>query len=450
MIAKLPAHSRDAERGVLGSMLRLNAAIDDVVQMIRRDDFYLDAHQKLFDAMTALWTDNRPVDLVTLADELHRRGQVEDVGGYAYVGELWEAAPTAANACYYAGIVRDKAILRGLARAAQRIAQEADSPTGPAEESLAMAEREIFALAEVGTKGGAVPLADGLSECLDRLDLRMTRKAADGAVPTGFLDLDAMTCGLQAGELVILAARPSTGKTALSLAIARHALEAGFPVFFASLEQPRVDLAERLVCCESGVDYSRIRAGKLSGEEVERVQRAAAYLRGLPLFIDDAPGQSMLRIAANLRRLKRRHGVKLAVVDYLQLVEPEDRKASRQEQVAVASRRLKHLAREAGVPVLCLAQLNREVEYRSGGKPKLADLRDSGEIEQNADTVMLLHKPEDAENVVEVIIAKQRNGPVGERSLTFLKQYMRFENYAVESPFPRRCRLDGSPVPVAQ
>lgn len=424
-----------AEQSVLGSMLRDNAVIADVVQAVRREDFYADAHQRLFAAVVALWERGHPVDSVTLADELKRGHQIEDVGGYAYLGELWDAAPSAASVMYYAGIVREQSLFRGLGRAAAKIQEEVQRPTGTAEQALELAEREVFALAELGIHGASRPLAEGVNQALDRLDARKSRSATDGAVLTGFLDLDDLMCGLQPGELILLAARPSTGKTALALGIARNVALRGEAVFFASLEQPHADLAERLLCCEASVDGFRLRKGFTDAVEDTRLRNATATLRGLPLEVDDASRQSVLRIAAHVRRLKHRRDLRLVVVDYLQLLDPEDRKAPRHEQVAGVSRRLKGLARESNLPVLCLCQLNREVEHRRGERPRLADLRDTGELEQNADSVLLLHRPEESTNVIEVILAKQRNGPTGDVQLTFLKQFMRFENFAVESPW---------------
>jgi replicative DNA helicase len=259
-------------------------------------------------------------------------------------------------------------------------------------------------------------------------------------LPTGYVDLDDKTAGLQNSELIIIAARPSVGKTSFALNIARHiAVEDNHPIFFVSLEQSRVELAERLLCRQARVDSHKLRKGNLSSEDMQKLIEAGDVLRHAKMFIDDTPGQGMLRITANARRLRLRHGIKMVVIDYLQLIEPDNRRDSRQEQVANISRRLKFLARELQIPVVALAQLNRSPEDRQGGKPRLADLRESGAIEQDADTVMLLHRPElyepaQNEGTVEVIISKQRNGPTGEVTLTFLKQFMCFENHAVLEP----------------
>jgi replicative DNA helicase len=439
---RLPPHSREAERCVLGSMLRDNGVIGDVLQIVRDDNFYADAHQKIFKAVTALYDRGHPVDAVMLAELLKEQKQIEDVGGYAYLGELWDAAPTAANAEYYARIVRDKAIVRHLIHASTEVLRDAYDQAMPADDLLEGAERKILDIAQMGITGQTYTLSQALSEAYDRIDTRQQRDVLSiSGLPTGFLDLDNITAGLQNSELVILAARPSVGKTALCLNVVRHvAVEENQPVFMVSLEQSRIELAERLLCCQARVDSHRLRKGHLSSDDMQKLIDASGVLKPAKLFIDDTPGQSMLRIAANARRLKLRHGIRLVAIDYLQLIEPDNRRDSRQEQVANISRRLKFLARELQIPVMALAQVNRSSEDRQDHRPRLADLRESGSIEQDADTVMLMHRPElyepgQHEGVVEVLIAKQRNGPTGEVTLTFLKQFMRFENFAVETPF---------------
>ncbi len=441
-VDRLPPQSREAERGVLGSTLRDNGVIGDVLQIVRPENFYADAHQKIFQAIIALYDRGQPVDLVLLAEYLKEQKQIEDVGGYAYLGELWEAAPTAANAEHYARIVRDKAIVRHLIHASTEILRDAYDEAQPAEELLEDAERKILDIAQMGITGQTYTLDQALKEAYDRIDLRQQRdQLSISGLPTGFVDLDDKTAGLQNSELIILAARPSVGKTALAVNIARHvAVDAECPLFIVSLEQSRIELAERLLCCQARVDSHRLRKGHLSSEDMQKLIEAGGLLRAAKIFIDDTPGQGMLRIAANARRLKLRHAIRLVVIDYLQLIEPDNRRESRQEQVAAISRRLKFLARELQIPVLALAQVNRSSEDRQDHRPRLADLRESGSIEQDADTVMLLHRPElyepgQHEGVMEVLIAKQRNGPTGEVTLTYLKQFMRFENYAVEAPF---------------
>jgi replicative DNA helicase len=439
---RLPPQSTEAERSVLGSLLRDNGVIGDVLQILRTENFYRDAHQKIFDAIVALYDRGHPVDLVTLAELLIQQKQIDDIGGPAYLAELWDAAPTAANAEYYARIVRDKAIVRYLIHAGTEILRDAYDAGQPAEDLLEGAERKILDIAQMGIMGQTITLQDALKEAYDRIDSRTQRdQMSISGLPTGFLDLDDRTAGLQNSELIILAARPSIGKTAFALNIARHvAVEEKLPVFFVSLEQSRIELAERLLCNQARVDSHKLRKGHLSSDDMNKLIEAGDMLRHAKLFIDDSPGQGMLRIAANARRLKLRHHIRMVVIDYLQLIEPDNRRDSRQEQVAQISRRLKFLARELQVPVMALAQLNRGLEDRQDHKPRLADLRESGSIEQDADTVFLLHRPEmyepgQHEGTVEVIIGKQRNGPTGEITLTYLKQFMRFENFELAGPF---------------
>jgi replicative DNA helicase len=423
-------------------MLRENAVIGDVVQIVRQDNFYADAHQKIFSAIISLYEDGKPVDMVMVAEVLKDRKYIDDIGGYAYLGELWDAAPTAANAEYYSRIVRDKAIVRHLIHAGTEILRDAYDQGLPADELLEGAERKILDIAQLGIIGQAYTLQQALREAYDRIDVRKQRgHDTISGLPSGFVDLDDKTAGLQNSELVILAARPSVGKTALALNIIRHvALEDEQPVFMVSLEQSRIELAERLLCCQARVDSHKLRKGHLASDDMSKLVAAGGQLGEAKLFIDDTPGQGMLRIAANARRLKLRHGIKLVVIDYLQLIDPDNRRDSRQEQVANISRRLKFLARELSIPVLALAQVNRTSEDRQDHKPRLADLRESGSIEQDADTVMLMHRPElfepgQHEGIVEVHIAKQRNGPTGEIALTYIKQFMRFENYAMEASY---------------
>lgn len=437
---RLPPHNRDAERSLLGSMLRDNHSINDIVHLVKADHFYVFAHQKIYEAITKLNDDSgKPADLVTVAEWLSQQKLMDEIGGPAYLAELWDAAPSAAHYRQYAEIVRQKAITRNLIHACSELQADAFDQAQPAQELLDSAERRILEIAEMGITGDTITLHDALQEAWHRLDQR--KKQGDNefsGIPTGYLDLDNLTAGFQNSELIVLAARPSVGKTAFALNIARHVVvEENQPVLFVSLEQARVELAERLLCCQARVDSHRMRRGHLSTEDMDKIFEAGDVLSRAKLFIDDTPGQNMLRIAANARRLKKRHDLRLVMIDYLQLIDPDDRRDSRQEQVAAISRRLKFLARELKVPVVALAQVNRSSEDRQDHRPRLSDLRESGAIEQDADTVMMLHRPDyhepgQNEGLVEVIVAKQRNGPTGEVSLMYVKQYMRFENFAVE------------------
>jgi replicative DNA helicase len=439
---RLPPQNLDAERSVLGSMLRDNQVIADVVNIVRAEHFYTDAHQKIFQAIVRLCVDRgQPADLVTLANYLQQEKQIEDVGNYPYLAELWDAAPTAANAEHYAKIVREKGMVRALIHASNEILRDAYDQVQPAEELLGTAESKIFEIANKGVTAQTFSLHDVLKDAYDRIDIRVQKGHQTSGLATGYVDLDEKTAGLHNSELVILAARPSVGKTGFSLNIARHiVVEEAQPVFFVSLEMARVELAERLLCCQAKVDSHRLRKGTLGSEDMDKLIAAGGVLRKAKLFIDDSPAQNMLRIHANARRLQLKEGIRLVIIDYLQLVEPENRRDPRQEQVAQISRRLKFMAKDLEIPVLALAQVNRASEDRQDHRPRLADLRESGSLEQDADTVLMLHRPElyepgQHEGTVELIIAKQRNGPTGEITLTFLKQFMRFENFAAGVPF---------------
>jgi replicative DNA helicase len=420
-------------------MLRENYVIDDVLQVVTTaDSFYFDAHQKIFQAIIDLHNEGHPVDTLILAERLKVLKHFEDVGGLVYLAELWDSAPTAANAEYYARIVRDKAITRNLIHASTEILRDAYDQAQPADELLGGAERKILEIAEKGVTGNTQTLMDAIALAYTRIDQRLGRKTTGNVsgVASGFVDLDALTAGFQNSELIILAARPSVGKTAFALNMARHVIvEEKFPVFFVSLEQAKVELAERLLVAQARVDSHKLRTGHLGGEDMGRLHVGGDALRNAAkLFIDDTPMQGMLRIAASARRLKLKEGIRLVIIDYLQLIEPENRRDPRQEQVAQISRRLKFLARELAIPVIALAQVNRSSEDRQDHRPRLADLRESGSIEQDADTVLMLHRPgryEDPsqDNKVEVLVAKQRNGPTGEVTLFYRKEFMLFENY---------------------
>lgn len=439
---RLPPHSRDAERSVLGSMIRDNVVIGDVTQVLNDINyFYVDAHQKIFDGIRTINNDGMPVDLVVLAEWLTAKKYLEDVGGYAYLADLWDAAPTAANATYYAKIVRDRAIIRSLIYVGNEILRDAHDSVADAEDLLEGAERKILEIAELGTVDRTVTLQTAMQEAYDRIDARASKEYTETGIMTGYVDLDELTAGLHNNELVLLAARPSIGKTALALNIIRQVILGTkhckpMPVFFVSLEQSRTEIAERLLIAHAKIDSHKLRKGHLSTQDIERLNEAGDELRSRGrLFIDDTPQQSMLRIAANARRLHKRHQISLVVIDYLQLIDPENKRDSRQEQVAQISRRLKFLARELQIPVMALAQVNRTSEDRQDHRPRLSDLRESGSLEQDADTVFMLHRPGKYEggaddNVMEIIVAKQRNGPTGEILLTFRKEHMLFENHA--------------------
>ena len=439
---RLLPQSLDSERSVLGCMFRSNDVIGDVVQILNVDNFYSDAHQKIYKAMIVLYEAGKPVDLVVLTEALKQANQIDDVGGYGALAELWDAAPTAANAVHYAHIVRDRSIVRSLINVGNEILRDAYDQVGPADELLHQATGKMLDVAERGVTGRVYGMDKMLEETFDRIDQRQTRGGSSiSGISSGYPDLDEVTAGFQNSEMIIIAARPSVGKTAFALNLIRNiAVDEKSTVLFCSLEQSRVEIVERLLCSHARVDAQKLRKGLMNAEDMERLIAASGVMRNAKIFIDDSPGQGMLRIAANARRLKLRNDLKMVVIDYLQLIEPENRRDPRQEQVAQISRRLKGLARELSIPVIALAQVNRSSEDRQDHKPRLSDLRESGSIEQDADTVILLHRPErfepgQHEGLTEVIIGKQRNGPVGEITLTFNKNMMRFENFAVGVPF---------------
>jgi replicative DNA helicase len=446
--------SVDAERAVLGSILLLPEVFDEVALVLRRDDFYDDANRQLFEHLLAMHDNGQRIDLMLLVEALKKANIYEAIGGAAYLAEIGRQVPTAAHAEYYAQIVADKAVLRALIHAGVEIQNGAYDPTSDTREMLGKAEEKVFSILENRGSGQVTPIAEVLQSSLDRIDARMEHQSSFGGVETGFIDFDQMTGGLQKSELIILAARPSMGKTALAMNMAEHAALNGTTTLFVSLEMSAIELGDRLLCSVARVNGSRLRNGTITHEERRKLINAAAQISQAPLFIDDSPSRTMTEIAANARRLKRRHDLGLIVVDYLQLIDPDNPRDPRQEQVSKISRRLKGLAREIQVPVLCLGQLNRQVESSSSNKPQLSHLRESGAIEQDADVVMFVHREEyymtseeDREQVrgqADLLIRKQRNGPVGEIKLTWNHEFTRFENFAA----PTYAEFDSYAPPV--
>jgi replicative DNA helicase len=450
---KLPPQNIELERSVLGAILMDNDVLHEVVPILKVEAFYRDSHQTIYQVIRDLYDLGKPIDLLILSEELRRREELEKVGGDEFLMEIANAAPHAASASYHADILRQKHVVRRLIDASNEIRREAYNDTHPAEQLLEIAERLVFEIAEDQAAGNTVELKDIVTKAMDRIALRTETKHPITGVGSGFYELDDITTGFQPSQLVILAARPSMGKTALALNICEHvALVERKGVLFVSLEMGEMELAERLLCARSRVDGYAIKTGKgLGNKEMSLLGKAYDEMRDKPFFIDDTPARNMLQITANARRLKLRHDIGLIVVDYIQLVDSEgDGRESRQEQISKISRRLKVLARELQVPVIALSQLNRGVENREDRRPRMADLRESGAIEQDADLVLLLHRPEyydqnDQPGIAELILAKNRNGATNTIKLTFLRNYMRFENLAAiaDAPFdsgdgPRR------------
>jgi replicative DNA helicase len=426
---------------VLGSILLLPEVFDEVALLVRPRDFYDQANRQLYEQLLAMHDDGQQIDLMLLVERLRHSGQYDGIGGAAYLAEVGQQVSTAAHAEYYAKIVADKAMLRALILAGTDILHDAYDPTSDTREMLSKAEERIFGILESRGRGEVSPISDVLQDAMDRLDSRMEHHHAFGGLETGFDDLDQLTGGLQNSELTILAARPSMGKTALAMNIAEHAVtQLQAPVLFVSLEMSALELADRLLCSVAEVNGHRLRNGTIGHEERQKLVQASVEMSKAPLYIDDSPSRTMTEIGANARRLKRRDKLALVIIDYLQLIEPDNPKDPRQEQVAKIARRLKGLARELDAPVLCLAQLNRQVEATRDNRPQLSHLRESGAIEQDADVVMFIHREEyyasneeDRERVrgeADLMIRKQRNGPTGDLKLAWLHEFTRFRNYS--------------------
>jgi len=429
----------DAERAVLGSILLKPDVCDDVALVIRPEDFHDEAHRTLYTHLLHLHDGGKKIDATILLERLRTQGDLDRVGGAEAIAEVVNCVPHAAHAVHYAGIVRDKAMLRSLIDAGTGILHDAYTSPDEPRELLARAETSIFSILERRSSAEAKAVRDVLEEAMVRMDARMKREHALGGVETGFGDLDSLCGGLHNSELVILAARPSMGKTAFAMNIAEHvAVNAGLPVLFVSLEMAALELADRLLCSAARVNGHRLRNGTISQEDRRRLVEKSSEISVAPLFIDDTPGRTLTEIAAVARRLKRKSGLSLIVIDYLQLIEPDNPRDPRQEQVARIARRLKTMSRELDIPVLCLAQLNRQAEVSRDNKPRLSHLRESGAIEQDADVVMFVHREEyyrtseeERESVrgqAEIIIAKQRNGPIGDVPLVWQHDFTRFVN----------------------
>ncbi|VTR92161.1 replicative dna helicase : Replicative DNA helicase OS=Singulisphaera acidiphila (strain ATCC BAA-1392 / DSM 18658 / VKM B-2454 / MOB10) GN=Sinac_0836 PE=4 SV=1: DnaB: DnaB_C [Gemmata massiliana] len=434
----VPPRNHAAECAVLGGILRDPESLHDVLAAVRPEAFYLDAHRRILTAIVGLVDRGIPVDLVTLFEELKRRGHVEDVGGSAYLVGLWETTPTAANVVYHAKLVHEAFQLRGLIHAANEILRDAYNPTGPAAELLATAEQKLFVL-NADVTADAEPRSVGAvaQECLDAIDERIASGSSLAGLSVGYPDLDHVTGGLRGGDLLVLGARPSLGKTALSLNIAERVAAAGNPVLFFSLEMRAREITDRLLSMRSGVPMSKMaRAKDLGKGDLDALFRAGtgsnSALGALPLYIEDTPNVTAARISTVARRACRKYGIGLIVVDYLGLIRPEDARANRSQQIGDIALRMKNLARSLDVPVILLSQLNRDLEHAKR-RPQLSDLRESGDIEAHADLVFLLHREPDlpaSDPVwpVDVVVAKQRNGPTGDVRLSYRRPVLRFEN----------------------
>jgi len=435
---RLPPQDLAAEQCVLGGMLLSKDAIADVVEVLRPGDFYKPAHQTVYDAVLDLYGRGEPADPVTVSAELTRRGEIGRIGGAPYLHTLMSSVPTAANAGYYALIVRERAVLRRLVEAGTKIVQMGyGQDGGDADDIVDRAQAELYAVTERRTGDDYMPLSDLMQPTLDEIDAISSRGGAMVGVPTGFADMDRLTNGLHGGQLVVVAARPAMGKSTLGLdfcraASIRHRLTS---VIF-SLEMGRNEITMRLLSAEARVALHAMRSGTLSEDDWTKIARTMSSVEQAPLFIDDSPNMSMMEIRAKCRRLKQRHDLRLVVVDYLQLMSSGKRIESRQQEVAEFSRSLKLLAKELDVPVVAISQLNRGPEQRTDKRPLLSDLRESGAIEQDADMVVLLHREDAYERESErageadLIVAKHRNGPTANIVVAFQGHYSRFVDMA--------------------
>jgi len=436
-------HSEEAEESVLGSMLAQKEAVSKAIQWLTPDAFYKDAHGKIFSVMIQLFNQGDPIDTVSVMDILKKKNELEKVGGAYYVTGLVEAVPTAAHIERYIKIVMEKSILRRLISLSHNIAKEAYDDSQEISEILDSVERSIFQITQNQMKGGFVEIDSVLQDTFERIDKLSHQKGSVIGVPTGLLDLDEMTSGFQEGDLVIVAGRPGMGKTSLALSMMRNAAvdyESGIGMF--SLEMSNHQLAMRLLCSEARVDNHLVRTGKLPKAHWKQLSVAVGPLSKAPIFLDDTPGLSVLELRAKARRLKAEHNIQMIVVDYLQLMSGTKGMESRQQEISTISRSLKGLAKELEIPVIALSQLSRAVENRADKRPQLSDLRESGAIEQDADIVIFLYRPElysedeEDEGKAQIIVAKQRNGPTGQVDVSFIKRYTRFENLSkMAEPF---------------
>jgi len=439
---KVPPHSIEAEQSVLGGLMLDNSAWEQVADLLVEQDFYRHDHQLIYRAIAQLMEHSQPVDVITLAEWHDKRGELDQVGELAYLGMLARNTPSAANIAAYAEIVRERAILRQLIKVGNSIANMAFKPEGMSKEDmLDIAERHVFEIAEKGAKrgGGFIQVKDVLSKVVDRIDSLFEQDSAITGLPTGFIDFDEQTSGLQPADLVIVAGRPSMGKTTFAMNIAENgAIHSKQPVAVFSMEMPADALAMRMLSSLGRIDQHRLRTGKLNDDDWPRLTSAIALLNEAPLFIDDTPALSPTELRARARRLKREHGLSLIVIDYLQLMQGNAGKANenRATEISEISRSLKALGKELEVPVIALSQLNRSLEQRPNKRPVMSDLRESGAIEQDADLIVFIYRDEvynsdsPDKGKAEIIIGKQRNGPIGTVALTFQGKYTRFENFA--------------------
>ncbi len=437
-----PPAAPEIEASVLGAMMIEKEAVPKALELLKPDSFYLTSHRLIFEAMLSLFESSEPIDTVTLYEELKKREQIDEVGGAVYLSQLSQNISSAANIEYHAKIILEKQILRGLITSSHEIAKAAYEGTNDAFDILDQAERKIFEITESHLTQSYQGMDRAVRDALEYIEAIHSQTQQKFSVPTGFYELDEILGGFQKSDLIIVAGRPSMGKTAFALTLARNAaVEHDIPVGIFSLEMSTMQLIIRLLCAEGKLNAHLVRTGKLPHSEGVKLSKNAHKLIEAPIYVDDSPAQTVLEIRAKARRLKVEKNVGIIIIDYLQLMQGHAKAESREREISHISRSLKSLAKELNIPVIALAQLNRAVEARTDKRPQLSDLRESGSIEQDADVVMFLNRPEyygmekDAngeslEGVAEVIVGKQRNGPTGTVKLAFIKEYARFENLA--------------------
>jgi replicative DNA helicase len=434
---KLPPQNIEAEESILGGILIENEAINRVTEILDPDDFYRDAHRKIFNALINLSERDEPADLITLTNELRKIDQLDSIGGASYLTSLIDSVPTAANIEYYAKIVKEKAILRKLIQTSTEIITQSYEDRGDVEVFLDEAERAIFEISEKRVRPSFYSIRDIVKESFKTIERLFQKKELVTGVPSGFKELDRMTAGFQPSDLIIIAGRPSMGKTAFCLNVAEYAaIENKIPVAIFSLEMSKEQLVIRMLCSQAHVEGTRLRTGYLNESDWPKLTIAAGNLSEAPIYIDDTAALSILELRAKARRLKSEHGLGMLIVDYLQLMKGRARVESRQQEISEISRSLKALSKELNIPVIAVSQLSRKTEERTGNRPQLSDLRESGAIEQDADLILFIYRDEiynRSENnpnrgKAEVIIGKQRNGPIGKIDLAFLDKFTTFKD----------------------
>ncbi|CAM4375704.1 replicative DNA helicase [Paenibacillus endophyticus] len=434
MFDRVPPQNLEAEQAVIGAILLQSEALITAMERVRSEDFYSGPHRQIYEAMVEIAENNQPVDLVTLTAHLQDQHLLEEIGGVSYLAKLANSVPTAANVDYYAQIVEEKSMLRRLIRTATNIVSDGYANSDDVGVLLGDAEKQILEISNRRSGSGFISIRDVLMEVFEKVEQLYQDKGGTTGIPSGFTDLDRMTAGFQRSDLIIVAARPSVGKTAFALNVAQNVgVRARETVAIFSLEMSAAQLVQRMICAEANVDAQRMRTGHLEGDDWEKLTMAIGSLSEAQIFIDDTPGITVAEIRAKCRRLKKEKGLGMIMIDYLQLISGRGKAGeNRQQEVSEISRTLKQIARELEVPVIALSQLSRGVEQRQDKRPMMSDLRESGSIEQDADIVSFLYrddyydKESEKKDIIEIIIAKQRNGPVGTVELVFLKKYNKF------------------------